>query len=107
MKVPRLEIKELQLPAYTAATATQDPSHVYDLHRSSWQHWIFNLLSKARDRIHILMDTSQVCNPPSHKGDSWKAFLYNIPLNLGILLVKDGMVVEQKILIRVQSTFLL
>ena len=31
-----------------------------DLHYSSQQHWILNPLSEARDRTHILMDTSQV-----------------------------------------------
>ena len=37
MEVPRLGVEsELQLPAYT--TATWDPSHICDLHRSSWQH---------------------------------------------------------------------
>ena len=57
MEVPRLEVKlvklELQVPAYTIATATvtarPDPNHVYDLHHSSQQCWIFNPLSKARD----------------------------------------------------------
>ena len=35
MEVPRLEVQlELQLPAYTTATATQDPSHVCNLHHS-------------------------------------------------------------------------
>ena len=38
MEVPRLGIKsELQLLAYTTATATQAPSHVWSLHHSSWQ----------------------------------------------------------------------
>ena len=40
---------ELQLPAYFAATATQDPRRVCDLHHSSQQHWILNLLSEVRD----------------------------------------------------------
>ena len=31
------------------------------LHYSSWQCWILNLLSGARDWTHILIDTSQVC----------------------------------------------
>ena len=45
MEVPRLGVKsELQLPAYTTATAIQDWSHGYDLHCSSCQcriltHW--------------------------------------------------------------------
>ena len=48
MEVPGLEL-ELQVPAYTTATATPDPSHVCDLHHSVRQHQIFNLQSKARD----------------------------------------------------------
>ena len=32
------------------ATAMPDPSCVCDLHHRSWQHQIFNLLSKARDQ---------------------------------------------------------
>ena len=39
MEVCRLGVKsELQPPAYATATATGDPSHICDLHRSSWQH---------------------------------------------------------------------
>ena len=37
-----------------------------DLHPSSQQHRILNPLSEARDRTHILMDTSQVINLLSH-----------------------------------------
>ena len=34
-EVPKLQVKlELQLPAYTTATAMPDPSHICDLHRS-------------------------------------------------------------------------
>ena len=50
---------ELHLPAYTTATATQDPSCVCDLHQSSWQPRILNPLREARDWTRILMDTSQ------------------------------------------------
>ena len=61
MKVPRPGIKsELQLPAYTTATAMQDLSHVCDLHHSSQQGQILNPLSKARDRTHNLMVPSQI-----------------------------------------------
>ena len=60
MEVPRLGVKsELQLQAYTTATAMPDPSWVCDLHHRSWQHQIFNPLSKARDQTHILVDTSR------------------------------------------------
>jgi len=61
MEVPRLGVKSmLQLPAYTTATATQDPSHVCSLHHSSQQHQILNPLIKARDRTCALMDNSQI-----------------------------------------------
>ena len=41
---------ELQLPAYTTATAAQDLTLFCDLHHSSLQRWILNPLSEARDR---------------------------------------------------------
>ena len=47
-------------PTYTTATAMWDPSWVCDLHHSSWQHWILNPLSEARDQTCILVDTSWV-----------------------------------------------
>ena len=60
MEVPWLGVEsELQLPAYTTATAMPDPNHVWDLHQSSRQCWILNPPNKARDWTHILMDTSQ------------------------------------------------
>ena len=72
---------ELQLPAYTTATAMWDLSRVCDLHYSSRQHQILNPLSEARDQIFIFMDTSWIhfrCTawePPS-------AFL----ISLGVML---------------------
>ena len=61
MKVPRVGIKlELQLLAHAIATATQGPSHVCNLHGSSWQLQILNPLSKARGQTRVLMDSSQV-----------------------------------------------
>ena len=58
MEVPRLGVKlELQLLAYATAMATLDPSHIFDLRHSLQQCWILNLLSEARDRTHILVDT--------------------------------------------------
>ena len=71
-EVPRLGIRlELQLLAYTTATATPDPIHVCNLHHSSrphssWhqsslQHWILNPVSRARDQTCVLMVTSWVC----------------------------------------------
>ena len=67
MEVPRLGVEsELQLLAYTTATATQDPRHVCDLYHSSWQCQMLNPLREARDQTQVLMDTSQVRNLPSH-----------------------------------------
>ena len=61
MEVPKPEVKSvLQLPAYTTATATQDPSLVYYLHHSLQQRQIPDPLSEARDQTCILMDISQV-----------------------------------------------
>ena len=68
MEAPRLggvEL-ELQLPAYTTATATPDLNHVCDLHHSSREHWILNPLNEARDRTHVLMDTSRILNRMSY-----------------------------------------
>ena len=49
-KFPRLGVEsELQLLAYATATATQDLSHVCNLHHSSQQYQILNPLSEARD----------------------------------------------------------
>ena len=61
MEVPRLGVKlELQLPVYTRATATPDPSRIFDLHHSSQQCRILNPLSMARDRTLNLMVSSQI-----------------------------------------------
>ena len=50
MELPRLGVKsELYLPAYTAATATQDLSHDCDFHYSSPKCLILNPLNEARD----------------------------------------------------------
>ena len=67
MEVPRLAVKsELQLLTYGTATERPDLSCICDLHHSSHQHWILNPLSKARDRTHLLMNTSRVHNLLSH-----------------------------------------
>ena len=50
MEVPSVGVElELQLPAYTTAIATPDPSRVGNLHHSSEQHQIHYPLSEARD----------------------------------------------------------
>ena len=61
MEVPRLEVElELQLSAYTTATATLDLNRLCYLHHSSQQHCILNSLSLARDRTQKLMVTSRI-----------------------------------------------
>ena len=61
MEVPRLGVEaELQLPAYSTATATGNPSYVCDLYHSSRHCGTLNPLSKVRDQTHILKDTSRV-----------------------------------------------
>ena len=58
MKGPRLRVpSELQLPAYTTATAAQDLSFIFNLYCSSQQHRILNPLSEARGGTCILTDT--------------------------------------------------
>ena len=48
------------MPAYTTATATPDPSCVCHLHHSSWQCWILDPLSEARDPTCVLMVASKI-----------------------------------------------
>jgi len=61
MEVPRLGVEsELQLLAYTTATAMPDLSCVCNRYHSSQQHQIPNPLSKARDQTRNLMVTSQI-----------------------------------------------
>ena len=59
MEVPRLGVEsEMQLPAYTTATAMLDLSSIFD--HSSQKSQILNPLSGARNRTHVLMDNSPV-----------------------------------------------
>ena len=62
LEVLRLGVEsELQRLAYATAT-TPELSHICK------QCWILNPLGEARDRTHILMDTSQVLNPLATMG---------------------------------------
>ena len=77
MEIPRPGVKsEPQLPVYTTATATPDPSHVYDIHHSSQQLQILNPLNESRDQTHILIDTSWVLNLLSHSGIIHKNYFW-------------------------------
>ena len=58
---PRLGVElELLLLAYARATAAPGPSHVCDLHHSSWQSWILHPLIEARDRTRNVVGPSQI-----------------------------------------------
>ena len=71
MEVPRLAVEsELQLPAYSTATAPPGLSHICDLCCSLWQCQILNPLSGAGDQTHTLRDASWVLNPLSHNRNS-------------------------------------
>ena len=77
MEVPRLGVKlkpELQLPTYATATAMWGPSHIGDLHHSSWQCRILNSLSKAGDRTCNLMVSSWIHFPCTMMGTSKKVY---------------------------------
>ena len=45
---------------HTTDIETRDPSCVWDLHHSSWQHCIFNPLIGAKDWTRVLTDISRV-----------------------------------------------
>ena len=88
MEAPRLGVKsELQLQAYTTATAMLDLSRICDLYHSSREHWILDPLSKARDQTHILMVKVGFVMGLlrlGHNGNS-QAFLFLIKLHTNIL----------------------
>ena len=71
IEVPRLRVKsELQLPAYTRATATQGPSLICDLHHSSWLRRILNPRSKAQGSNLLPHGRQSDSFPLSHDGNS-------------------------------------
>ena len=84
MEVPRLGVEsELQLQVYAKATAMPDPNHMCDLNSNSQQCWILNLLSKARDQAHVLMDTSRIRYLWATRGmsiHSFHPFVFSWPL---------------------------
>ena len=70
MDVPKIGVKSKLYLLDCMPTTMRDPSLICDLQHSSWQHWILNPLSEARDETDIVMNTSQVCNPLSHTRNS-------------------------------------
>ena len=103
MEVPRSGVEsELQLPAYTkaTATATQDLNHVCDLYCSSRQHRILNPLIEARGGTLILL-ASQVRNPLSCNRNSLTQDIeYARPCWERRILLKKGKNVGRTIVIK-------
>ena len=59
MEFPKPGVEsELQLSAYTTATAIPDPSYICDLHHRSQQCQILDPLSKAKDQTCVLIETT-------------------------------------------------
>ena len=74
MEVPRRGVElEVQLPAYTTATATQDLSRICDLHHSSRQRQILNPLREAGDQTRNLRVPSRICFHCSTTGTPQRA----------------------------------
>ena len=81
-----------------------ESNHVCDLHHSSGQCQIPNPLSEARDWTCTLMDTSWVCNPLSHDGNSLFFLIFRVEQWWGVweswtiqlvCLQNDDMVLKQ------------
>ena len=88
IEVLRLGIQsKLQLPAYTTATATWDPSCICNLYHSSEQCQILNPLSEARDQTCILMDASQIRFSCAKMGTRIQCFLIDYFKVLSIISV--------------------
>ena len=69
MEVPRLVVEwELQLQAYSTATATLDLSCICGL------CWILNPLRKARDGTYILTETMSGSEPPEPQ---WELLIFD------------------------------
>ena len=76
MEVPRLWVEsELQLPAYTIATAMPDLSCVCHLHHSSWQRQILNPLSRPGIESISSRILFWVCNLLNYNRNSHLVFI--------------------------------
>ena len=80
-EVPRLGSSRSCSHSYVAI-ATWDLHRIFDLHHSSWQWWILNPLSKARDRIHIHVDTSLIHFHWATMGTPPKLFWLTTQMNI-------------------------
>ena len=82
MEVPSLGVEwELQLPAYTTATARHDRSHVCDIHYTT----AHSLLSDARNGTYIFTDTSQTRFCCATMGTPIKTFRVSLTICSSVL----------------------
>ena len=72
---------------YTTATATWDPSCIYELHHSSQQRQIPDPVSEGRDGTHILMNTSQICFYCTTKGTLRTCIFLNINEEISFVML--------------------
>ena len=86
-QVSRLEAEsKLQPPAYTAATATQDPSCICSLHHSAWQN-ARSLTHRARPGIEPVPScflVRFVSTAPRRELPCQKKFFFNCLLGFGV-----------------------
>ena len=112
LETPRLGVEsKLQLP--TTATATQDPSHAFNLHHSSQQHWTLDLLSEARDWNCILLDTRWVRFHQATMGTPMLFFflidrIYHLSMELSLwkdFSINSSFLIDIKLFIRFISSW--
>ena len=79
MEVPKLGLKsEEQLLAYSTATSTWDPSHICDLHHSSWQpgspiHWMRSGIEPASPQTLVGFVSAAPWTPKPQFLKQWKS----------------------------------
>ena len=101
MEIPKLGVKlELQLLAYTTATAMPDLNCVFDLHHSSGKRQILNPLSEARDGTHQPHGSWSDLFPLRQDENSCPVLLLYYPL----LLLNVLLLLRQIVLLWVTNT---
>ena len=64
--------------AFWQSQAMPNPSHVCDLHHSSWQRQALNPMSETRDQTCVLMDTSWVRYHWARTGTPANGYLFSL-----------------------------
>ena len=95
---------ELQLSAYTTATAMSDLSRDCDLHHSSRQHQILNPLSEARDRTCNLMVPNQIHFRCAMTGTTSSSSFFNDHTGARGRMITQGLGVESELQLLTYTT---